>query len=327
MVLPAAAQGGARGEVTVPQGSWTSRFRVLPGSSPTAAVDDQRPTASLSRELDFSNDTEVHVVCAPSRSEKRARYGGTVEFEADANRTSTPTRPGCSSAAAWRVRLGDEDGSLDNSVVGAPDCRRHGRHRRHGDRHARPGADVFLDNTDDATKIRYYTPSFGGVQLAVSYTPQQAELGSGGENGDTIAGVDVQAQDIVDAGVVYEGEFGGFGITASVVGITGDLQNVDVDDDGEDDDVFGDGSWYWLDGRPSTEIFGFKVAGSFADEKVGDTDRTFFTAGLGYEIGPVNTSVNWSQVTDSSGRFAGNGQEVGDRSTSSSPRPTPSPRA
>ena len=46
---------------------------------------------------------------------------------------------------------------------------------------------VFLTNSNDATKIRYYTPSFGGLSLGVSYTPTQTDFNSGANNGQVFA--------------------------------------------------------------------------------------------------------------------------------------------
>ena len=65
-------------------------------------------------------------------------YGGTVEFEADTNRTdNTDASLNFLRGGFGELRFGDEDGRVDNSVI-------------------KPS------NSNDATKIRYYTPSFGG---------------------------------------------------------------------------------------------------------------------------------------------------------------------
>ena len=47
-------------------------------------------------------------------------YGGTIEFEADTNRTDNTDETWMFLSSGWgEVRLGDEDGVADNSLVGA----------------------------------------------------------------------------------------------------------------------------------------------------------------------------------------------------------------
>ena len=46
---------------------------------------------------------------------------------------------------------------------------------------------MFLTHTDTATKVRYYTPSFGGLSFGVDYTPTQEEVDDGELNGQFIA--------------------------------------------------------------------------------------------------------------------------------------------
>ena len=102
-----------------------------------------------------------------------------------------------------------------------PDDRgRHGRYRRlelRRCRHRRRGR--VPDRDRRLTKIRYYTPSFGGFSLGVSFTPTVEDVGSGANNGDFIAhksgAVAMEAQDIVEGALVYDGDFGGVGIKAS----------------------------------------------------------------------------------------------------------------
>jgi predicted porin len=271
-----------------------ARFRAHGGQ-----LDDARLDNSFSRELDFSNDTEVHVVMRAKDERTGIEYGGTIEFEADTNRTDNTDETWLFVRGGFgELRFGDEDGVADNSSVGAQfiAAGTGGIDGSVVDTLAVPM--VFLTNSDDATKIRYYTPTFGGFQVGVSYTPQQEIVGIGALNGDSLASTDVEAQNIVDAGIVYNGDLAGFGITAGVVGITGDLK-------GGDANPFGNGSWHGWQAGLATEIFGVKVAGGFADEKVGDADRRWYTAGIGYGYGPANVSINYAQMLDTSDFYAG----------------------
>jgi len=311
---PAAAQQEAQGEVTAAgypdiEIEGFARFRAHGGE-----LDDQQGSPENSRELDFSNDTEVHINASAVSEQTGLEYGATIEFEADTSRTDNTDETWVYLRGGWgEIRLGDEDGVADNSSVGAQVIAA-GTGGIDGsviDALAFGDSNVYLFNTEDATKIRYYTPSFGGFQLGVSYTPQMEDIDSGGGNGDTIADTTNEAEDVFEGGAVYEGDFGGFGITASVVGIVGNVKSLEATDD-DDANEFGDGDWWGWQAGLSTEIFGFKVAGSFADESVGDVERTFFTAGIGYEIGPVDTSITYGQILESDNLFAETGQEVGD---------------
>ena len=270
-----------------------ARFRAHGGD-----IREARLTNGISNELDFSNDTEVHVIARAKDEQTGLEYGGTIEFEADTNRTDNTDETWLFLRGGWgELRFGDEDGVADNSSVGAQTVAA-GTGGIDGSIIDTIGTPmVYLVNNNDATKVRYYTPSFGGLSFGVSYTPQLDTVDSGANNGDTLASTDVEAQNVVDAGLVYDGDFGGFGILASVVGITGDLK--------DDDSQFGDGSWHGWQAGLSTTVFGFKIAGNYASEKVGDADRDWYTLGAGWGYGPVNLSVNYSQVTDTSDAWAG----------------------
>ncbi|MEK0081843.1 porin [Benzoatithermus flavus] len=269
-----------------------ARFRAHGGQ-----LDDARLSNAFSRDLDFSNDTEVHVVARAKDERTGLEYGGTVEFEADTNATANTDESWIFVRGGFgEIRLGDEDGVADNSSVGAQTIAA-GTGGIDGSVIDTIGTPVvYLLNNNDATKIRYYTPTFGGFQFGISYTPQQAAVDSGAGNGDSLATKGVEAQNVVDAGLTYKGEFGGVGVTASVVGITGDLK---------DSSVFGGGSWHGWQAGAAFDIFGFKVAGSYADEKVGDADRTWYTAGVGYGYGPANVSVTYGKAIDTNAFWAG----------------------
>jgi len=159
---------------------------------------------------------------------------------------------------------------------------------------------VFLSNSSDATKVRYYTPSFGGLQLGVSYTPTQEDFNSGSNNGQFFANKDgvlaMDGQNIVEGAVAYDGDFGGVGVLASVVGLYGELKN-------DAEDAFGDDKWWGVQGGANVDLFGFKLGGSVAHDEVGETQRDFFTAGIGYGFGPVHTSITYGQIFNTNADF------------------------
>ena len=140
--------------------------------------DDQALT-DLSRSLDFRNDTEVHVLARAKSEETGMEYGGTIEFEADTTTADNTDETWVFLSGGWgEVRLGDEDGVADNSSVGGQVIAA-GTGGIDGSDAVISAAPVYLTNSNDATKIRYYTPSFGGFSVGVDYTPTQQDLNSG----------------------------------------------------------------------------------------------------------------------------------------------------
>ncbi|MEK0081842.1 porin [Benzoatithermus flavus] len=261
-----------------------ARFRMHGGQ-----LDDARLNNAFSRDLDFSNDTEVHVVARAKDERTGLEYGGTVEFEADTNRADNTDESWIFVRGGFgEVRLGDEDGASDTSAVGAQTIAA-GTGGIDGsviDTFA-GGATFKLDNTNDATKIRYYTPSFGGFQIGVSYTPQQAALSSGAGNGDSLAGKAVTAQNFVEAAALYKGSLGGVGVLASITGAVCDWKAAG------DDDCSG------IYGGANVDLFGFKLGGGYGTEKFGALEKSFYNIGIGAALGPTNVSINYGKVVDS----------------------------
>ena len=106
----------------------------------------------------------------------------------------------------------------------------------------------------------------------------------------------MDAKNIVEGALVYKGDLGGVGVLASVVGLNGQLQN-------DAEDVFGDDKWWGVQGGATVDLFGFKLGGSVATQEVGDTRKSFFTAGIGATLGPVNTSVTYGKIFDNNNDY------------------------
>ena len=182
---------------------------------------------------------------------------------------------------------------------------------------------VNLTDTDTSTKIRYYTPTFGGFSAGVSYTPTQEEVDSSDLNGQFFARKDGlhrhAGRQRFEGGLIYEGELADdVDLLASVVGLSGRLTSTGAEEFADDEDEFGDEDWWGWQAGTTTDVYGFRFAGSFADEKVGEFEKTFYTLGLGYgDEDTFNTSVTYGQVLDSTGTPSTN------RSTSCSRLTTP----
>jgi outer membrane protein OmpU len=307
--------------ITVDAAAPAIAAEVLPGGYPDLTItgfarflahggqlDDARQENEFSRSLDFSNDTEFHVLARARSEETGLEYGGTIEFAADTNEILNTEVSWIFVRGGWgEVRLGDEDGVADNSSVGAQEVAA-GTGGIDGDVVDEIAVGVvYLTHTDTATKIRYYTPTFNGFSVGVDYTPTQEEVDSGDLNGQFFARKDglfaMQAKNVFEGGLIYEDELApDVDLLASVVGVYGTLTNRGEEEFADDEDDFGDQDWWGWQAGAAVEVYGFRFGGSFADEKVGEFEKTFYTLGIGYgDEDTFNTSVTYGQVIDSTG--------------------------
>ena len=132
-------------------------------------LDDARQDDSYSRSLDFSNDTELHLLARGRDEATGLEYGATIEFDADTDQTLNTIETWIFVRGGWgEVRLGDVDGIAEESSVGAQEVAA-GTGGIDGDVVDEIAVPVvFITNTNTATKIRYYTPSFDGLSLGLS---------------------------------------------------------------------------------------------------------------------------------------------------------------
>ena len=280
-----------------------ARFRAHGGD-----LDNARLDRTIGGGLDFSNDTEVHVVARGKHDATGIEYGGTVEFEADTNSTLNTDETWLFVRGGFgEFRFGDEDGPIDNSWVGGNTVAA-GTGGIDGsviDTIATGMAKPL--NSGDSTKIRYYTPTFGGFSAGVSYTPQ---VGSDGQDLATKAAPDPttpgrlvagsrKTNDFVEGTLVYSGAFGGINILASAVGGICDYNNAPGEDD--DCEVWGGGA--------NLGLWGFKLGGGYWSQKQGSQEKDVVQAGIGAGLGPVNLSVTYAKVIDSD-NLVTNGIEI-----------------
>jgi predicted porin len=306
LLLGTTALVGAGAMMSIPSGAQAAA--VLPGGALDVTVsgfiyfrahggdlDSARLDPTVSSALDFSNDTEVHIIARGTHDATGMEYGGTVEFEADTNRLDNTDETWLFLRGGFgELRFGDEDGPVDNSAVGGFTVAA-GTGGIDGSVIDVIGTGVVKPfNSDDSTKVRYYTPSFGGLQAGVSYTPNV------GDNGASLAPKDVEIEQMVEGALVYTGSFGGFDFTASGVG---SICDANIDGGGDDCHTWGAGVSFGL--------FGAELAGGYFSESIGDEEKDFFNAGIGASLGPVNMSVTYGQVVDSD-NVVTNGVEIGD---------------
>ncbi len=151
-----------------------------------------------------------------------------------------------------------------------------------------------------ANKISYYSPRIQGLQLGVSYTPDQNERGTksgfSGSKSSTAAANAVGLEDVWNAGLNYEGEYQNVGIQAAVTGEWGDAENQGT-------------TASTLDGLSAYQAgvnlsyAGVTVGGSVADiSEFGQTATSneevgYWTLGAAYEFGPFAASVTYLDST------------------------------
>jgi hypothetical protein len=247
------------------------------------ALDNLREE-ELATGLDFSNDTEVHVLARARDERTGLDYGGTVELEADTDDTDNAGESWLFVRGGFgELRLGDEDGPVDESAVGAYTIAA-GTGGIDGEVIDALAVDAVLpSNTGEATKIRYYTPSFAGLQLGVGYTPN-VDAG-----GDSLATREVEIVDWVEGALAYKGEIAGRELVTSLVGSLGESK------EGGSRQV-----WAWYAGVAG-ELPLVEAGAGFGEEDVGRREKRYANAGLGLELGPVYASLTYGRVLRTSG--------------------------
>ena len=179
----------------------------------------------------------------------------------------------------------------------------------------RPSHSTALDFSDKAPKVTYFTPRMGGLQFAISWTPDTQTdilprantnpIGNGG--GDNTGGVRFGTADknttytnAIDLGIHYSGEFHGVGVTAQA-----GLGTVDTPDGLEGTAYDNDPEIYQAGVAISFE--NFTVAAGWAEVNDGmrrwcsqcgtphfqSTEGESWTIGAGYSTGPWAASAGY----------------------------------
>lgn len=248
------------------------------------ALDDQRQDPDLSTGLDFSNDTEIHVLARAKDRATGIEYGGSIEFEADTNELENAGKSWVF-VRGWlgEVRLGDEDGPVQESALGGFTVAA-GTGGIDGDVVDVLAVDaVSPTDTDVATKVRYYTPEVDGFQLGVAYTPNADDRGT------SLAPKDVEARDWFEGAIVYGGKLARAKVEASLVGSWGDVK---------DPEAFGGQGgrlWTWYGGGVA-EFGDLQLGAGFGEEDVGGLEKCYLNLGVAYDLGEVSTSITGGRV-------------------------------
>ena len=299
-VLPGGAlnitlSGFARFRVTGGQlDNQYNQGKGAPGATRPTGAD--RPNA-LTTGVDFSNDYEFHVLVSGKHDATGLEYGAHMEFEGDTDSTFNTDEEWLWLRGGFgEFRFGDEDGVVDLDSIGAVHDRgQHGRHRRRRagaavDRHGAAVEHEQLDQDQLPLALVRRVPGRpdlhaeqpGAEQRRVERRHGERPPGGGEQRGRGLAGL--------------QGRLRGAGAQASVVGSTGKADGGVIRGPGHNSDTF-----WTVYGGAATTIFGLKLAGGAGAEDTGGLKRDYFNAGAGLSFGPVNLSINYGKVVDSSG--------------------------
>lgn len=267
--------------------------------------DDLQLDADKARGLDFRNDTEIDILAMAQHEETGLEYGATIKFEADTDQDFNTDETWLFIRGGWgEMRMGDQDGVVENSIIGAQTLASGTGGIDGSDFVILPvaGSGDYPTLTDDSTKIVYYSPSFSGFSLGLSYTPTQSVVDSNELNGQFIAnkGGDeaMEGENVVEGGLIYDGELGeDIALTTSLVGLYGKLKN-----GGEE--TYGDSDWWSATYGAVLGISGIQLGASVGTNHLGDQHHQFMTAGIGYEYGPMSTSVTYAWIWNTNDEFS-----------------------
>jgi hypothetical protein len=267
--------------------------------------------SKAARSSAFRNDSEISVR-VDGKSDHGLGYGAVIDLEADV--TEDADNEGVNAARTYlfldsgmgRLELGSNTGAAEAMKLDASNIARAtgGIDGAWTYFATDPGTDSFIttpslpvghgstaslgdESFDNANKISYYSPRMSGFQLGLSYT-QEA-----GDRGQTITlENDSTASDVVDAAVSYEGSWDEMSLGLAATYQMGAGTGVGALPVGSEDiEAYNVGA--------SFGFSGFTLAGSYGDWSdsinTAGVDGDYWTAGAGFDIGAVGTSVTYME--------------------------------
>lgn len=267
---------------------------------------------SFSRENVFKNDTEVHVT-VNQVADNGLRYGAVIQLEADV--TEADKEEGLNADKTYlylesnygRLELGSNSDAAHALGVDASTFARatggihgdlenyinmpHGHGHGHGHSH-----DFVLSPTlplahnhgesEDATKITYYTPRTSGFQFGASFIPDSGNVGTAA--GFTSDADEHQFSNVMNVALQHSGKIGEVGTLASISGEFGNAETA------EDEDLAAGSLGL------NVNYQGITVGGNYSywgDSMTEVTDAVgdgySWSLGAGYATGPIGVSLGY----------------------------------
>jgi predicted porin len=305
------------GAITVELGGSTQDLEAFSDAPGLASV-------GPARGYGMKTDAEIHINVS-GKTDAGMKWKAQVQFEADANVAGTDGNNITESSVdetwikfygSWGdIRLGVEDGAEDLMHFSS----------EHAMKKAGSGGvdghwDDFVDwtavnsrfaneptlknDTSDHTKVSYFSPRVGGVQVGVSFTPDTGAIGQA-TNTDNSS----DFENTWGLGINYKQKFGGV-----KVGIAGVTHIADAENETKEDLR----AWM-IGGYVKVKALGGEVAlgGAYQDNgdggqnksTVGDDDMRAWDLGVGYNTGPVYLGVSYLHTEVDKGS---DGEDEGD---------------
>ncbi len=243
-------------------------------------------------EINFGSDSEVHF-----RGSTTLDNGLEVSFKAELELEDDADVDGDADAidevyiqfdgGFGRVQFGQNDGAMDQMAVVAPLIfKEHG----HSDSDLDPfdslgwgnPIDTVGDYTGDDIKLTYFTPSFNGLQIGASLTPNPCK----NDTGYSDCSFTTMGRNYIEVSATWEMEVESFEFAASAGFGAGESSG-----SGEEPSE-------WTLGA-AIETAGFTIGGSFKDTNTSGNstrDETHWDAGISYETGPWSFNIAYGAM-------------------------------
>ncbi|HEY4134770.1 MAG TPA: porin [Alphaproteobacteria bacterium] len=261
-------------------------------------------TGSADRGFGFVTDTEL-LIRASDKLDNGLAWSVKIEMEADSQDRATGTGKTDNEQNAdevsmvfsgtWgQLTLGNEDGPSDSlNMTGSAMISGIGTSGSKGFRrwvntqsftNVMWNATVDVTDSNDATKVMYYTPNIAGFQAGVSYSADDADSGRVRASDLTATGAQGY-ENWIEAGLSYEFKVDDIGFGIAATGNHADAKNTTADDVQ---------SWA-LSGKAS--FGGFKVSLGYGTENAPgaakDTDVSGYGGGVMYTTGPYQIGASY----------------------------------
>ena len=272
-----------------------------------AAYVDTGDLAGDNRDYTFGSDSEVHFKGETTLDNGiKVGFKAELELERDCKASGIIGSQGTCSADTidevyiyvsggfGKIEFGQQDGVGEQMYFGAPQVFQRvlltDADLSPTEKVIANEIDVFTEESDDFTKINYFTPRISGFQVGVSFTPE-ADRNSQDFNAFSQSGGD----EIFEAGINFDNKWNDVGIQLSATYLTA-----------RDDGVTGHDSpdMYALGAKIS--YAGFTIGGGYS-EKDGlesglrgsqdpgtTTETTNYEIGVTYDVGPWTFGVGYA---------------------------------
>ena len=260
------------------------------------------PTVTTERGFGFLTDSEI-IIRASDKLDNGLAWSVKIELEADADNANGSANDNGDEVSlvfsgSWgQLTLGNEDGPVDAKnyigdaqitgigVSGARGFRRWTDTRSFSNNLWVAGADP--QNTSDATKVMYYTPTIAGFQFGVSYSADSNDNGRSRSEDGSVSSVGFE--NWWELGASYDVKVSNdFALGVTVAGSLADSEDDTVED-----------IRAWLVSAKA-EFAGFTASIAYADDGKSGTDKALtnkdtsgYAAALKYTTGPYQVGVSY----------------------------------